>query len=109
MFYVFPTPQEIADYVSAQMFYRLQAQTQLVLGLATGSTMKPVYARLIKQLQENPVDLSKVYCFNLDEYVGLAADHPQSYAAYMQEHLFEHVLFFSVRVCFLPGLCHSQS
>lgn len=105
MFYVFPTPQEIADYVSAQMFYRLQAQTQLVLGLATGSTMKPVYARLIKQLQENPVDLSKVYCFNLDEYVGLAADHPQSYAAYMQEHLFEHVPFVAEQLFLPPGFC----
>src|SRR5690625_6561512 len=43
--------------------------------------------------------------FNLDEYVGLAADHPQSYAAYMQEHLFEHVPFVAEQLFLPPGFC----
>ncbi|WP_108485390.1 glucosamine-6-phosphate deaminase [Oceaniglobus ichthyenteri] len=54
------------------------------LGLATGGTMEPVYAALVA----GDVDLSRVTTFNLDEYVGLGPDHPQSYRAYMNTRLF---------------------
>ncbi|TFC26518.1 glucosamine-6-phosphate deaminase [Cryobacterium sp. TMT2-18-3] len=50
-----------------------------VLGLATGSTPLSVYAALAASLAENPMDVSRVRGFALDEYVGLPADHPESY------------------------------
>lgn len=53
------------------------------LGLATGATMGPVYAALT---QADP-DLSAVTTFNLDEYVGIRADHPGSYHRYMAKAL----------------------
>ena len=54
------------------------------LGLATGSSPTALYQKIV----ESDVDFSKLYSVNLDEYVGLAPDHEQSYHAFMQEHLF---------------------
>lgn len=61
-----------------------------VLGLATGSTPLGVY-RLLVEMAKTGLDFSGVTTFNLDEYVGLAADHPQSYRYYMEENLFSGV------------------
>lgn len=55
-----------------------------VFGLATGSTPERVY----ELLSESDVDFSQSISVNLDEYVGLPADHPQSYHHYMHENLF---------------------
>jgi glucosamine-6-phosphate deaminase len=62
-----------------------------VLGLATGSTPIGLYAELVKRYQATEVDFSQIRTFNLDEYVGLAGDHPQSYRQYMHQHLFSKV------------------
>lgn len=62
-----------------------------VLGLATGGTPLGMYRELIKLHQEEGVDFSRVSSFNLDEYVGLPANHGQSYRAYMVENLFRHI------------------
>src|SRR5690625_6517256 len=97
MFYVFPTAQDIARFVSAQMHQLIRTQQRLVLGLATGSTMKPVYAQFIDKYQEQNCSLEHVHCFNLDEYIGLPAEHPQTYAAYMQKHLYTHLPFVQNR------------
>lgn len=59
-----------------------------VLGLATGGTMLPIYERLV-MLHRAGLSLSGVSSFNLDEYVGLAPDHPQSYRTYMRRALFD--------------------
>ncbi len=93
MFYVFTTAQDIARFVSAQMLQLISSREHLVLGLATGSTMKPVYEQLIQDYLHHRPRLEHVHCFNLDEYIGLAAAHPQSYASYMQQHLYDHVPF----------------
>jgi len=62
-----------------------------VLGLATGGTPLGMYAELIRMHREDGLDFSRVTTFNLDEYVGLAATHPQSYRFFMQSNLFDHV------------------
>lgn len=66
---------------------RLSAQPAMVLGLATGRTMEEVYARL----SASAAPFDRCTTFNLDEYVGLPPEHPQSYVAYMREHLFDRV------------------
>jgi len=63
----------------------------LTLGLATGSTMIGVYKNLVALHQQGSLDFSRVVTFNLDEYLGLAASHPQSFRHFMQENLFAHV------------------
>jgi glucosamine-6-phosphate deaminase len=63
----------------------------LTLGLATGSTTIGVYAELARMHREEDLDFSKVVTFNLDEYVGLPANHPQSFRFFMQQNLFRHI------------------
>ena len=62
-----------------------------VLGLATGSTPVPLYRELIARERAGRIDFSRVRSVNLDEYRGLAPDHPQSYRRFMQENLFDHI------------------
>ena len=63
----------------------------LVLGLATGGTMVGVYKHLVGLHQQGSLNFSRVVTFNLDEYLGLPAAHPQSFHHFMHEHLFAHV------------------
>ena len=69
----------------------LRDRPHLVLGLATGSTMEAVYARLCAIHRDEGLDFSACRTFNLDEYVGLPGDHPNSYRYYMNRHLFSQV------------------
>ena len=62
-----------------------------VLGLATGSTPLGMYRELVKIYKKSKLDFSKVITFNLDEYLGLSPEHPQSYHYYMYENFFNHV------------------
>lgn len=62
-----------------------------MLGLATGSTPVQLYREMIKWHKEQGLDFSKVTTFNLDEYVGLAADHHASYHRFMKENLFDEI------------------
>lgn len=69
----------------------LQSKPKAVLGLATGSSPVGVYAKLVEMHRKGLVSFAKATTFNLDEYVGLPVDHPQSYRSFMNEHLFRHV------------------
>jgi glucosamine-6-phosphate deaminase len=62
-----------------------------VLGLATGSTPLGLYRELIRMHKEEGLNFSKVTTFNLDEYVGIAPNHDQSYHYFMWGNLFEHI------------------
>lgn len=66
-------------------------QPELVLGLATGDTPAGTYQKLIEKYNEGALDFSHVKTVNLDEYVGLASTHPQSYRYFMEKHLFEYI------------------
>jgi glucosamine-6-phosphate deaminase len=58
-----------------------------VLGLATGGTTLPLYGELAAM----KLDWRKITTFNLDEYVGIPPQHPQSYHSFMRENLFRHI------------------
>lgn len=62
-----------------------------VLGLATGSTPVKLYREMIKWHKEQGLDFSKATTFNLDEYVGLDANHHASYHRFMRENLFSGI------------------
>lgn len=69
----------------------IRVNPRAVLGLATGGTMEPVYAQLIARASEAGVSFAGLHTFNLDEYIGLAGDHAQSYRTTMERLLFDHV------------------
>lgn len=80
---------------------RLKAKPDLVLGCATGATMEGIYAELVRLHREEGLSFARATTFNLDEYVGLAADDERSYHYYMRRHLFGHVDLRPER-CHLP-------
>jgi glucosamine-6-phosphate deaminase len=69
----------------------LLKKPNLVLGLATGSTPIGLYNALVRMHKEDGLDFSSVTTFNLDEYVGIPCEHPQSYHTFMANHFFDHV------------------
>lgn len=83
---------EQASVAAAQLFAaEILRNPGAVLGLATGSTPVNTYQELIRLYQEGVLDFSQCVGFNLDEYVGVAPNHPASYRRYMDEQLFEHI------------------
>ena len=76
---------------SVMLKAQLLMKPDSVLGLATGSSPIPVYKALCEAYTAGLVDFSRATTFNLDEYVGLQAEHPQSYRFFMREHLFSRV------------------
>ena len=73
--------RQAANIISAQVIMK----PDCVLGLATGSSPVGVYRQLIDWYNKGDIDFSQVTTVNLDEYVGLTGDHPQSYRYFMQE------------------------
>ncbi|SEP31538.1 glucosamine-6-phosphate deaminase [Propionispora vibrioides] len=61
------------------------------LGLATGGTAQGVYPHLVEAYKQQLVSFKEVRTVNLDEYIGLKPDHPQSYRHYMDTYFFDHV------------------
>lgn len=69
----------------------LQSNPRAILGLATGSTPVGVYGKLIELYREGVVSFKQASSFNLDEYIGLDEQHPESYRRFMNEKLFNHI------------------
>ena len=79
--------RKAANILSAQVILN----PTCVLGLATGSSPVGMYKQLIEWYKRGDVDFSEVRTVNLDEYVGLAPDHDQSYRYFMQSNFFDHI------------------
>jgi len=62
-----------------------------VLGLPTGSSPVGTYTELIELVKQDRLSFQNVLTFNMDEYVGIPEDHPQSYHYFMDKHLFNHI------------------
>ncbi|BAD78636.1 glucosamine-6-phosphate isomerase 2 [Synechococcus elongatus PCC 6301] len=96
---VFPSPADVIQAVADRIADRLQAQPDLCLGLATGRTMVPLYAELLGR------SLNWQHCriFALDEYWGLATDHPSSFAAELRQRFCQPAGLRPEQVQFLNG------
>lgn len=79
--------QRAADLIAAV----IKEKKECVLGLATGSSPLGTYDRLAELCHAGEVDFSAVTSVNLDEYVGLTGDNPQSYRYFMDHNLFSKV------------------
>jgi glucosamine-6-phosphate deaminase len=82
-----PTAHDASRIAAHLMADLIRQKPKAVLGLATGSTPMLLYRELIAM----KLDWRKVTTFNLDEYVGLSPDHPQSFNSVMWTNLFSHV------------------
>jgi glucosamine-6-phosphate deaminase len=88
---VLPTYEEMSRAAAQIVADVLNAKPNAVLGMATGSTPLGLYQELVRMHREEGLDFSQVRTFNLDEYVGLRPNHPQSYHYFMYENFFKHV------------------
>jgi len=82
----------------------VRSNPSLNLGLATGSTTLGMYAEIIRIYREESLDFSDVTTFNLDEYLGIAPDHPQSFHFFMRENFFRHINIHASRTHIPDGM-----
>ncbi len=82
---------EMSKVAAKAIMEQIQTKPNSVLGLATGGTPIGTYQYLIEDFTKNQTSYEKVITVNLDEYVGLEKDNPQSYSYYMKEQLFNHI------------------
>src|SRR5690348_17223220 len=83
--------EEVSEHAAQLIAGAIKKKPALTLGLATGGTMVGVYQHLVRLHQAGSLDFSHVTTFNLDEYLGLPADHPQSFHHFMYTNFFRHV------------------
>ena len=88
---IFHDERALARTLAAQIVDAIAHKPDLVLGLPTGRTPIRLYHELGALYAKGQADFSRVTTFNLDEFLGIPPEHPGSYRAFMQEHLFSRV------------------
>jgi glucosamine-6-phosphate deaminase len=90
---IFKTPKEGSEYVArviADLIHKKNAEgKKAVIGLATGSTPKSLYAELVRMHRDEDLSFKNVITFNLDQYYPMEADALNSYHYFMRKYLFE--------------------
>jgi glucosamine-6-phosphate deaminase len=83
--------EEVSRAGAALVARMIRSKPDCTLGLATGGTPLGMYQQLAKLHRDEGLDFSRITTFNLDEYLGLPPDHPQSFHYFMQSNFFAHV------------------
>lgn len=91
-----PTYQQLSTWAAEHVIQRINnfkptKEHPFVLGLPTGSSPEGMYAKLVEAYRGGRVSFKNVITFNMDEYVGIAEDHPESYHSFMKRNLFDHI------------------
>ncbi|GEK15277.1 glucosamine-6-phosphate deaminase [Aliivibrio fischeri] len=92
--------QHIVNRINA---FNPTADRPFVLGLPTGGTPLYTYKKLIELHKAGEVSFKNVVTFNMDEYVGLPSDHPESYRTFMHENFFNHIDIQAENINLLNG------
>ncbi|MDR1694591.1 MAG: glucosamine-6-phosphate deaminase [Lactobacillaceae bacterium] len=94
-----------ANYIANKIkVARPTAAKPFVLGLPTGSTPMGVYKELVNMFKSGKLSFQHVVTFSMDEYIGLDLDHPQSYAHFMFENLYNHIDIKKENINILNGM-----
>lgn len=93
-----------ADYIIRSIHAKVaKCEAPFVLGLPTGSTPLATYRELIRRHKAGEVSFKNVITFNMDEYVGLPKEHPESYHSFMWNNFFSHIDIVPENVHILNG------
>ncbi|KAF2191098.1 glucosamine-6-phosphate isomerase [Zopfia rhizophila CBS 207.26] len=89
-------PQSASKYIADYIIERIKAfdptpDKPFVLGLPTGSSPELIYKNLVQSHKVGEISFRNVVTFNMDEYVGIPREHPESYHSFMYKHFFSHV------------------
>merc|ERR1712088_88370 len=90
------TAEDVTEWAAKYVIKRINAFNpgpgkMFVLGLPTGGTPLGMYRKLVQAHKAGKVSFKHVITFNMDEYVGIAEDHPESYHRYMFDNFFKHI------------------
>lgn len=102
------TPEEVGSLAADEFERVMNRKANCVVGLATGSTPLPIYRELIRREKKGTLSFSHVRSVNLDEYVGLAGQNPQSYRYYMENNLFKYVSIKAENILIPDGLVENR-
>lgn len=83
--------EEMSQLAAAMISHQVKEEPNSVLGLATGGTVVGTYKELIKDHEQNHTSYENIHTVNLDEYLGIDKNHPNSYYHFMMENLFSHI------------------
>ncbi|KIM92781.1 hypothetical protein OIDMADRAFT_173798 [Oidiodendron maius Zn] len=88
--------QAVGKYIAEYIIDRINsfaptASRPFVLGLPTGSSPLEIYKNLVEKFKAGDISFENVITFNMDEYVALPRDHPESYHTFMHKHFFSHI------------------
>ncbi|KAL0265217.1 Glucosamine-6-phosphate isomerase (Glucosamine-6-phosphate deaminase) (GNPDA) (GlcN6P deaminase) [Diplodia seriata] len=101
-------PQDASKYIADYVVERIKAfeptpEKPFVLGLPTGSSPEIIYKLLVQKYKNGDVSFRNVVTFNMDEYVGIPREHPESYHSFMYKHFFSHVDLDPANINILNG------
>lgn len=82
---------ELCHEASQRLLLKVKNSPSLVLGLATGGTPKGIYRLLVEDHRQHGTSYQNVHTVNLDEYVGIPSESPNSYRYYMEHQLFQYI------------------
>ncbi len=90
------TSKQVAQWAANYIIQQIKAKAAItkspfVLGLPTGSTPLETYKELIRRHKAGEISFQNVITFNMDEYVGLPEEHPESYHSFMWNNFFQHI------------------
>jgi glucosamine-6-phosphate deaminase len=90
------TYEEISNWTAAYIAQKINKfnptpEKPFVLGLPTGSSPLGTYKKLIEFYKKGEVSFKNVVTFNMDEYVGIPENHPESYHSFMFKNFFDHI------------------
>jgi len=88
---ILPTPEAACLRAAEIVVEVLTAKPDAVLALPAGNTPRPVYAELVRRYRAAGLSFARATGFSLDEYEGIAGDHPASFRRYLNDELYRHV------------------
>ena len=109
---IFPSPKEgsvyVANIISDLIREKVAKGEKAVIGLATGSTPKTLYAELVRMHKEEKLSFKNVITFNLDEYYPMENDALQSYHCFMRKNLFDQTDINPKNILFRMVCCQKK-
>lgn len=101
-------PAQASSYIAKYIIDRIKAFNPtkthpFVLGLPTGSSPIGIYKILVEKYKAGEISFENVVTFNMDEYIGIPREHPESYHTFMYTHFFSHVNVHPSNIHILNG------
>ena len=107
--FILKDKKQVIEQASTIISNEISRNPSLILGLATGKTMIPLYKSLVSLYKNKKINFSKITTFNLDEYLSLSSKDSRSFRYYMDKNFFNKINIKKENINFLDGLSKNIS